>query len=204
MGKVIATQSISLDGYSAGVKARPDNPMGDDGERLHEWMFGLESWREPHGLAGGEASPDGAFIDELFSNLGAVIMGRVMFDLGEEPWGDDPPFHAPVFVLVHEAREPVEKRGGTSFTFVHDGIEHALELAQQAAGDRFVSIAGGANTIQQFLATGLIDEAAIDVVPIILGEGRRLFENLPTDLTLEPIQVIDGPGATHIRYRVVP
>ena len=203
MGKVIATQSVSLDGFSAGADVSPKNPMGDDGERLHEWMFGLESWREPHGLEGGEASPDGAFIDELFSNLGAVIMGRVMFDAGDEPWGDEPPFHAPVFVLVHEPREPVEKHGGTSFTFVHEGIDHALELAQQAAGDRYVSIAGGANTVQQFLAAGLIDELAIDVVPIILGDGRRFFENLPTDLKLEPIRVIDGPGATHIRYRLV-
>src|SRR5262245_2564575 len=114
MGKVISNQSISLDGFSAGAKPGPGNPMGDDGERLHGWMFGLESWREVHDLdGGGEANADSDVIDELFANLGAVIMGRVMFDLGEEPWGDEPPFHVPVFVLVHEPRDLIEKHGGT-------------------------------------------------------------------------------------------
>jgi dihydrofolate reductase len=201
MGKVIASQSISLDGYSAGVKAGRDNPLGDDGERLHEWLYGLDSWREAHDLEGGESNADARLIDELFANLGAVIMGRTMFECGEEPWGDEPPFHVPVFVLAHEPQDPIERRGGTSFTFVHEGIEHALELSQHAAGDKDVSIAGGADTIQQFLAARLLDDLQIDLVPIVLGDGRRFFENLPADLQLQPIRVVDGPGATHIRYR---
>jgi len=203
MGRVIATQSISLDGYSAGIKTGRDNPLGDDGERLHEWMVGLTAWRERHDMNGGETNADADAIDEVFADVGAVIMGRMMFVTGEEPWGEEPPFHVPVFVLQHEPHDQIEKHGGTSFTFVHEGIERALELAQTAAGDRDVLIAGGADAVQQFLSAGLIDELQIDLVPIILGDGRRFFENLPTDLALEPIQVVDGPGATHILYRVI-
>jgi dihydrofolate reductase len=139
----------------------------------------------------------------VFTNLGAVIMGRTMFITGEDPWGDEPPFHVPVFVLQHEPHDPIDKHGGTSFTFVHDGIEHALELAQHVAGENDVLIAGGADTVQQFLSAGLLDELQIDLVPIVLGDGRRFFENLPSDLRLEPTHVVDGPGASHIRYRVV-
>jgi dihydrofolate reductase len=203
MGRVVATQSISLDGFSAGVKAGQDNPLGDDGERLHEWMVGLSAWRERHDMEGGDDNADAAAIDDVFANIGAVIMGRTMFETGEEPWGDEPPFHVPVFVLQHEPHDQIEKHGGTSFRFVHEGPEHALDLAQDTAGEKDVLIAGGADTVQQFLGAGLIDELQIDLVPIILGDGRRFFENLPTDLRLEPIRVVDGPGATHIRYRVV-
>jgi dihydrofolate reductase len=203
MGMVLAAQSISLDGYSAGVKAGRDNPLGDDGERLHEWMVGLSAWRERHDMDGGDSNADADAIDEVFADVGAVIMGRMMFETGEEPWGDEPPFHVPVFVLQHEPHEPIEKHGGTSFTFVHQGPEHALGLAQNVAGDTDVLIAGGADTVQQFLSAGLLDELQVDLVPIVLGDGRRFFENLPTDLRLEPIRVVDGPGATHIRYRVV-
>ena len=203
MGRVIATQSVSLDGFSAGVKAGRDNPLGDDGERLHEWMVGLSAWRARHDMEGGDANADADAIDDVFTNLGAVIMGRTMFITGEDPWGDEPPFHVPVFVLQHEPHDPIDKHGGTSFTFVHDGIEHALELAQHVAGENDVLIAGGADTVQQFLSAGLLDELQIDLVPIVLGDGRRFFENLPSDLRLEPIHVVDGPGATHIRYRLV-
>jgi dihydrofolate reductase len=203
MGKVLATQSISLDGYSAGVKAGRDNPLGDDGERLHEWMVGLSAWRERHDMDGGDTNADADAIDEVFADLGAVIMGKTMFVTGEDPWGDEPPFHVPVFVLQHEPHDPIEKHGGTSFTFMHEGVEHALGLARTAAGEKDVLIAGGADTVQQFLSAGLLDELQIDLVPIVLGDGRRFFENLPTDLRLEPIRVVDGPGATHIRYRPV-
>jgi dihydrofolate reductase len=203
MGRVIATQSVSLDGFSAGVKAGRDNPLGNDGERLHEWMVGLSAWRERHDMEGGHANADADAIDDVFTNLGAVIMGRTMFITGEDPWGDEPPFHVPVFVLQHEPHDPIDKHGGTSFTFVHDGIEHALELAQHVARENDVLIAGGADTVQQFLSAGLLDELQIDLVPIVLGDGRRFFENLPSDLRLEPIYVVDGPGASHIRYRVV-
>jgi len=204
VGRVVATQSISLDGFSAGVKAGRDNPLGDDGERLHEWMVGLAAWRERHDMDGGDANADADAIDDVFANLGAVIMGRTMFETGEEPWGDEPPFHVPVFVMQHEPHDQIEKHGGTSFTFVHEGLEHALDLAQDVAGDKDVLIAGGADTVQQFLAAGLIHELQVDLVPIILGDGRRFFDNLPTDLRLEPINVVNGPGATHIRYRMVP
>jgi dihydrofolate reductase len=203
MGRVVAMQSISLDGFSAGVKAGRDNPLGDDGERLHEWMVGLAAWRERHDMDGGAANADAEAIDDVFANLGAVIMGRTMFETGEEPWGDEPPFHVPVFVMQHEPHDQIEKHGGTSFTFVHESLEQALDLAQNVARDGDVLIAGGADTVQQFLAAGLIDELQIDLVPIILGDGRRFFENLPSDLRLEPIHVVDGPGATHIRYRIV-
>ena len=203
MGRVISAQSVSLDGFSAGVKAGRDNPLGDDGERLHEWMVGLAAWRERHDMDGGDSNADADAIDDVFEDVGAVIMGRTMFETGEEPWGDEPPFHVPVFVLQHEPHEPIEKHGGTSFTFVHEGVEHALALAREVAGPKDVLIGGGADTVQQFLSAGLIDELQIDLVPIVLGDGRRFFENLPTDLRLEPTQVIDGPGATHVRYRVV-
>jgi dihydrofolate reductase len=185
------------------VKAGKDNPLGDDGERLHEWMVSLAAWRHRHDMDGGDENADAAAIDDVFANIGAVIMGRTMFVTGEEPWGHEPPFHVPVFVLHHQEQEQIVKHGGTSFTFVHEGLEHALELAQNTAVDKDVLIAGGAEAVQQFLAAGLIDELQIDLVPIILGDGRKFFENLPTDLRLEPIAVIDGPGATHIRYRVV-
>jgi dihydrofolate reductase len=202
VGTVVASQSVSLDGFSAGANAGRGNPLGDDGDRLHHWLYDLDPWRERHKLEGGASNVDADTIEEMFANLGAVIMGRVMFESGDEPWGDEPPFHVPVFVLTHERLDPVAKHGGTSFTFVSDGIERALDLAQAAAGDREVSIAGGADTIQQFLAAGLVDELQLELVPIVLGKGRRFFDNLPENLHLEPIRVVHSPAVSHIRYRV--
>src|SRR5918995_6025574 len=160
MGKLTCDITMSLDGFVAGPDPSLEEPLGKGGERLHEWIVGLESWRERHGLTGGTTSPDSEVLDEAISSTGATVMGRRMFSGGEGPWeedpradgwwGDDPPFHHPVFVLTHHARETVSKEGGTSFTFVTDGIESALEQARAAAGDKNVLVAGGASVAQQY------------------------------------------------------
>ena len=180
----------------------PELPLGDGGERLHQWVYDLASWREPHGLAGGKTNRDSEVLDEAFRSTGAVVVGRRMFD-NARGWGDNPPFHMPVFVLTHEAREKVAKEGGTTFTFVNDGIESALEQAKAAAGDKNVSVGGGANTIQQYLGAGLVDEMQIHIAPMLLGGGVRLFEDLDTrPIELERTRVIDSPEVTHVRFRV--
>jgi dihydrofolate reductase len=203
MGKVHVDITMSLDGYVAGPNDGPDLPLGEGGEELHEWVFGLESWRKAHGLEGGTTGRDAEVLDEAIRDNGAVVLGRRMFD-NAHGWGDNPPFHVPVFVLTHEAREPIAKEGGTTFTFVTDGIESALEQAKAAAGDRNVSIAGGANTIQQYVNAGLVDELQIHVAPLLLGGGIRLFDSLRADqIELETTRVIDSPEVTHIRFRVV-
>jgi dihydrofolate reductase len=204
--------SISLDGFVAGPNPSEDDPLGEGGEQLHEWVIKLAAWRQPHGREGGEVNASTPIMEEALDNLGATVMGRNMFGGGPGPWGkdpwggwwgDEPPFHTPVFVLTHHEREPLEKEGGTTFTFVTDGIESALEQAKQAAGGKDVSLGGGADVAQQYLAAGLIDELDLNVVPILLGGGTRLFDNLAgTDLSLEQVRVIEAPGVTHIKYRV--
>jgi dihydrofolate reductase len=195
--------SISLDGFIAGPNDGPGQELGEGGMQLHEWVFGLAGWRARHGLEGGDTGPDDDIVEEAFGNVGAVIMGRRMFDLGEGPWGDEPPFHVPVFVVTHRAREPVEKRGGTSYSFVTDGIESALDQAQAAAGEKDdVSIAGGANVVQQYLRAGLVDEFQLHVAPLFLGGGKRLLDETG-QVELETTRVVDSPGVTHLRYRVV-
>jgi dihydrofolate reductase len=178
--------------------------------RLHKWAFATDSWREQHGGRGGERNADAEVIDEVFQGVGAYIMGRNMFGGGPGPWdkswkgwwGGDAPYHVPVFVLTHHPREPLEMQGGTSFTFVTDGIESALEQARTAAGDDDVVIAGGAKTAQQYLAAGLLDELYIHIVPVILGAGERLLEDVG-DPQLEPVKVVASPAVTHVKYRVV-
>jgi dihydrofolate reductase len=216
MGSVTADISMSLDGFIAGPNADREQPLGEGGERLHEWAFGLASWREPHGLAGGTTGPDDEVMKESFESSGAVVMGRRMFGGGDGPWGDpawgdepwegwwgdDPPFHAPVFVLTHHAREPVAKQGGTTFTFVTDRIEAALDEARAAAGGKDVSIAGGASVIQQYLRARLLDELQIHLVPILLGGGTRLFDQLTEQIELEKTRVIDSSGVSHLKFRV--
>jgi dihydrofolate reductase len=204
--------SISLDGFIAGPNPSKDDPLGEGGMQLHEWAFKLAAWREPHGREGGEVNASTAVMEEALSNVGATMMGRRMFGGGPGPWGDDPwdgwwgddpPFHTPVFVLTHHEREPLEKQGGTSFTFVTDGIESALEQARAAAGGKDVSLGGGADVAQQYLAAGLIDELELNVVPVLLGGGTRLFDNLAgADLGLEQVRAIEAPGVTHLKYRV--
>jgi dihydrofolate reductase len=202
--------SISLDGYVAGPNQSAENPIGEGGMRLHQWAFATQSWSERHGFGGGERNLDSEVVDDTVQGIGAYIMGRRMFGLGDGPWdldwngwwGEDPPFHAPVFVLTHHPREPLSMQGGTSFTFVTEGIEAALAQARAAAGDRDVSIAGGASAIRQYLAAGLLDELYLHVVPVLLGAGERLLENVG-DPQLEPIEVVASPAVTHVKYRVV-
>jgi dihydrofolate reductase len=202
MGKVVADITTSLDGFVAGANDGPELPLGEGGERLHEWVFDLASWREPHGLAGGKTNVDSEVLEEALRATGAVIVGRRMFD-NAGGWGENPPFHMPVFVLTHETRDTEEKEGGTTFTFVTDGIESALEQAKAAAQDRNVSVGGGANTIQQYVRAGLLDEIQIHVAPMLLGRGIRLFDDSDTGpIELERTRVIDSPAVTHLRFRL--
>jgi dihydrofolate reductase len=204
--------AVSLDGYSAGPDQSEENPLGVGGEDLHEWVIELEAWRKPHGLEGGEVNASTPVVEEAQSNVGATVMGRNMFGGGPGPWredppwdgwwGDNPPFHRPVFVLTHHPREPLEMKGGTTFIFVTDGAESALEHAKEAAGGLDVLISGGANVIQQYLAAGLVDEFELNVVPIVLGGGERLLKNVG-NLQLEQLRVIEAPGVTHMKYRVI-
>jgi dihydrofolate reductase len=201
VGKVHVEITVSLDGYVAGRNDGPDLPLGEGGERIHEWLFGLASWREAHGLEGGERNRDSEILEEAVSNNRAIVLGKRMYE-NAGGWGDDPPFHVPVFVLTHETREP-EAKGETTFTFVNDGIESAVEQARAAARDKDVMIAGGANTIQQALGVGLVDELQIHIVPLLLGGGVRLFDGLG-DLELESTRVVESPSVAHLRYRIAP
>jgi dihydrofolate reductase len=209
MSKVTCQISISLDGFVAGPNQSLENPIGEGGMRLHGWVFTTASWRQLQGLTGGERSADSDVIDEVFQNVGAYIMGRKMFGGGEGPWdrtwkgwwGDDPPYHVPVFVLTHYQREPLPMQGGTTFTFVTTGVRAALEHARAAAGGKGVMIAGGAHAVQQFIAAGLLDELYLHIVPVVLGAGERLLENVG-DPKLQPVEVIASPGVTHVRYRI--
>lgn len=213
MGKVVFDITTSLDGFVAGPNQTLEQPLGEGGERLHEWAIPLKSFRERHGRSGGETGPDSEVLEETIRDTGATVMGRQMFSGGkgaweDDPnadgwWGDDPPFRHPVFILTHHPREPVTKEGGTTFTFVTDGIESALEQARNAAGDKDVAIAGGANTIQQFLSAGLVDEFQIHVAPLLLGGGVRLFDQAPANLELETTRVLESPKVTHLKFRVV-
>jgi dihydrofolate reductase len=203
--------TVSADGYAAGPDQSEENPLGVGGEELHDWAVPLEAWRKPHGKEGGDVNASTSVVEELQRNVGAGVMGRNMFgpigggDWGDESWkgwwGDDPPFHCPVFVLTHHEREPLVMEGGTTFSFVTDGIESALEQAREAAGGKDVQLHGGASVAQQYLAASLIDEFELHIVPNILGGGERLLDNVG-DLQLEQLRAIEAPGVTHIKYRV--
>jgi dihydrofolate reductase len=213
MGKLILDISMSLDGFIAGPNQTLEHPLGEGGGRLHEWAFATKSFRELHGRSGGEANVDSQLVEESLRNIAATVMGRRMFSGGEgawaeDPnadgwWGEDPPFHHPVFVLTQHAREPVIKQGGTTFTFVTDGIQAALEQAQTAAGGRDVAIGGGANVAQQYLKAGLLDRLQIHLVPVLLGGGVHLFEEhrLQAPGELQCTSVIRSPtGVAHLTY----
>jgi dihydrofolate reductase len=212
MSKVRFQLAISLDGYVAGPQQSLDNPLGVGGTALHEWAFILEAWRKPHGLEGGEVNASSPIMEESQSNIGAYVMGRNMFGGGPGPWsegdpwmgwwGDDPPFHTPVLVLTHHPRDPLEMEGGTTFTFVTDGIEPALRQAQEAAGSQDILLAGGASVVQQYLAAGLVDEFELHLVPLLLHAGARLLENLGP-LELEQMRAVEASGVTHLKYRVI-
>ncbi|MGH2450241.1 MAG: dihydrofolate reductase family protein [Candidatus Limnocylindria bacterium] len=212
MAKLILDISVSLDGFIAGPEQTLEEPLGRGGEQLHEWGLATKSWRERHGMTGGETGVDSDVMEDSIRTVGASVMGRRMFSGGagaweDDPnadawWGDKPPFHHPVFVLTHHAREPVEKQGGTTFTFVTDGIESALAQARAAAGDGDVAVAGGADVAQQYLKAGLLDEINLHVVPVLLGDGVRLFRNHAPG-ALERTRVLESPtGVTHLGYAV--
>jgi dihydrofolate reductase len=213
MSKLFFQNAISLDGYSAGPDQSEENPLGVGGEQLHEWVIALEAWRKPHGREGGEVNASTKVVEESLENVGATVMGRNMFGGGPGPWGDipwdgwwgdEPPFHHPVFVVTNHVREPLAKEGGTTFTFVTDGIEPALEQARAAAGGKDVALGGGADVAQQYLRAGLIDEMHIHLVPVLLGGGERLLEGLTAaDVRLEQVRAIEAPGVTHLTYRPV-
>ena len=195
--RVTCNVSISADGFVAGPNQSVDNPIGEGGIRLHEWHF------DPQG-------DDQAVVDEWQNAPGAYIMGRNMFGPGRGEWdldwrgwwGDEPPYHAPVFVLTHHPRESVTMDGGTTFHFVTEGIDAALVQAKAAAGDKTVEIAGGASTINAYLNAGLIDDLHLHVSPVLLGAGERLFDGVSADLKLQPAQVTSSPNAVHLKYRV--
>jgi dihydrofolate reductase len=212
MPKVKLDISMSLDGFVAGPDRTIEEPLGERGELLHEWVFGLQAWRERHGLEGGETNVDSKVLEESMANAGAVVMGRRMFSGGHgswdaDPrahgwWGDEPPFGVPVFVLTHHARQPLAMAGGTTFTFVTEGIEAAIEQARDAAGGRDVNIGGGASVAQQALAAGLLDELQIHIAPLLLGGGVRLFEGFDAArVGLEQTRAVEGQNIAHITYR---
>jgi dihydrofolate reductase len=216
MGKLILDISMSLDGFVAGPNPTLEEPLGEGGGWLHEWAFATKAFRERHGLADGEANVDSRLVEESIVNAAATIMGRRMYSGGEgawtaDPradgwWGENPPFHHPVFVLTGHAREPMTMQGGTTFTFVTDGIESALDQARAAAGERDVVVGGGASAAQQYLRAGLLDQLQIHVVPVLLGRGTRLFDDelVQGPGGLELMGAIESPsGTTHLSYRVV-
>jgi dihydrofolate reductase len=213
MSKLRFNIAMSLDGFVAGPHQSEENPLGVGGTKLHQWLFPLAAFREPHGEQGGEVNASTPVVEGWFENVGATVMGRNMFGGGSGPWGDDPwkgwwgddpPFHTPVFVLTHHPRDPLEMKGGTTFTFVTDGIESALEQAKEAARGKDVSLGGGADVARQYLAAGLIDEVEISLVPLLLGDGARLFDSLgDADLRLEQVRAVEAPGVTHIKYHLV-
>ena len=216
MTKVTAQMSVSLDGYYAGQRSSTDphdmaawmeSTEGPGFFRITRWVIDAMAWRERQGYAGGERSTDSQIIEETFAGAGAYVMGRRMFDGGEIPWGDDPPFRAPVFVVTHRPREVLERQGGTSFTFVTGGIERAVSLAREAAGGKDVAVSGGGTLLRQVLAAGLLDELELHIAPVLLGDGMRLFDaslGLGTHegIELTPVRVIETPEVTHIRYAV--
>jgi dihydrofolate reductase len=196
MGIVTCDLSISLDGFVAGPRQSQENPLGEGGMAVHEWHFDAEG-------------VDAEIVEEWQSRPGAYVMGRNMFGPGRGEWdldwrgwwGEDPPYHVPVFVLTHHPRDPLPMDGGTTFHFATDGIEAALAQAREAAGDRNVAIAGGASTVNQYLAAGLVDELHLHIAPLLLHGGERLFEGVP-DLDLHPIGAVGTDVASHVRYRI--
>jgi dihydrofolate reductase len=210
MSRLKLNITMSLDGFVAGPSQTESDPLGVGGELLHQWLLPLKAFRETHGEHGGEVNASTPFAEAILANAGATIMGRNMFGGGPGPWGEDPwngfwgdnpPYHHPVFVLTRHPREPLEMQGGTTFHFVTDGIDSALEQARAAAGAKDVSLGGGASVAQQYLAAGLLDEIVLSVVPLFLGGGARLFDNLgEAKSRLRQVQAVEAPGVTHIRY----
>jgi dihydrofolate reductase len=213
MTKVTAQMSVSLDGFYTGPRdARDvsdwmDSPEAPGFFRVTRWVVDAMAWRERLGFAGGEESIDSEIVAETFAAAGAYVMGRRMFDAGEVPWGEEPPFHAPVFVVTHRPRAVLERQGGTSFTFVSEGLERAIALARDAAGGKDVAVAGGGELVRQVLAAGRLDQLELHIAPVLLGDGQRLFDaslglGAEEGIELVPNRVVEAPGVTHIRYTV--
>jgi dihydrofolate reductase len=210
MSKLRLWIAMSLDGFVAGPGQDVDHPLGVGGMNLHDWIFPLAVWRTPQGLEGGEVSESTPVVEASMANIGATVMGRNMFGggpgpWGEDPWkgwwGDDPPYHHPVFVLTHHARQPLVCEGGTTFTFVTDGIESALDQARNAAAGKDVSLAGGAQAARQYLDADLVDEMEINLVPVFLGDGERLFDGLGVgNPRLAHVRTVAAPGVTHLKF----
>ena len=213
MPDLILDISVSLDGYVAGPNPDLDDPLGKGGEQLHEWIFGTRAWREAHGLDGGEDSADSVMAAELIEQASATIMGRHMFSGGSgswdtDPrangwWGDDPPFHHPVYVLTSHEREPLEMEGGTTFHFVTDGVQSAYDQAIAAAGGKDVQVHGGGSAVSQFLRAGLLDELTVHVAPVFLGSGARLLDDVPAGRLERLNTLASDTGVVHVSYRVV-
>jgi dihydrofolate reductase len=211
MSKLRLKISMSLDGFVAGPDQSLDNPLGVGGMRLHEWVVPLAAWRAAHNLPGGETNESARVVEESVANIGATVMGRNMFGGHPGPWdatkpwagwwGPNPPFHHPVFVLTHHRREPLVMEGGTTFHFVTDGFQSALDQARRAAAGTDVSLAGGAKAAQQYLAAGLVDEMEINLAPTLLGRGERLFEGIGDDLHgLKLVRTVATPQVTHLKF----
>jgi dihydrofolate reductase len=209
MSKLRCHISVSLDGFVAGPNQSEENPLGEGGERLHDWVVPLAAWREAHGHEGGAVDASARIFEEARENVGAGVMGRNMFGpIGGGPWrddwkgwwGDEPPYRYPVFVVTHHPRDPVEMQGGTTYHFTTDGIEAALEQAQEAAGGKDVMLYGGAQIVNEYLAAGLLDVLELHVVPLLLGGGARLFEDVGPAVRLEQVRAVEAPGVTHLKY----
>ena len=211
MSKLRCHISISLDGFVAGPNQSEENPLGEGGERLHDWVVPLAAWRQSHGEQGGEVNESARIVEESRENIGAAVMGRNMFGPVRGPWPDEnwkgwwgaePPYHVPVFVLTHHARAPLVMEGGTVFHFVTGGIHAALEAARDAAGGRDVRLGGGVDTIRQFLRAGLIDELHLALRPVLLGRGESLFEGIDAHaLGYECARYVQGERASHLFLR---
>jgi dihydrofolate reductase len=211
MSKVRFGVAMSLDGFIAGPQQSLENPLGVGGMQLHQWAFELEAFRRQHGMEGGVSNASTQIAEEAMRDAGAFVMGRHMFGGGEGAWdlawtgwwGPNPPYHAPVFVLTHHPRPPLAMEGGTTFTFVTDGLDAALAAARKAAAGKDVILAGGASLIRQGLNAGVVDELNVSLVPLFLGSGEPLFAGLRPDLKIAQTRVIEAPGVTHLRYQVV-
>ena len=202
---------MSLDGFVAGPNQSVENPLGVGGMRVHEWVFPLKVWREMQGMEGGAVNASSKVVEDSMANIGATIMGRNMFGGHPGPWdakkpwrgwwGENPPYHHPVFVLTHHAREPLALEGGNTFTFVTDGIESALDQARRAARGKDISLAGGARAAQQYFAAGLLDEMVISLAPVLLGSGERLFDGVDDDLRgLQLVRTVATPEVVHLKF----
>jgi dihydrofolate reductase len=204
MSKVFVSLGISVDGCIAEPNRSIDNLGSDGWMSLHRWVFAQKAFREHLKFGeGGETGEDNRFLESVFGRTGASILGKTMFNEGERSWPEEAPFRTPVFVVTHEIREPWQRKGGTTFYFVNDGIEDALRRAREVAGSKDIRISGGANLVRQYLNAGLVDELLLSVAPTFLGNGLKLFDGIDADrLGLEIIEAIPSPKVTHLRYAV--